>query len=357
MIRTRSALISVSRKTGIESLAKDLVDLGWSLMGSSGTARHLSERGVPTESLDALTGIPPILGHRVFSEHIAIAGALVAEATGEHDREREAHAIPWFDLVCVDLYPLHEVIASGPPEREVLDSTDIGGITLIRNAVKGRRIVLVDAADRPAVIERLREQGDLPEEMRRRLWAKAELACARYILESARYISGGAVDGRGGVRTIDLRYGENPYQADAAYFSCEDDDPLALDLFHGHGAAIPGFVNLTSLDSLVDVVNRLNGAFARLHQGRVPRLAVGSKHGHVIGGCADWESAERAASGMLWSAPKAIWGGEVVVNFPVTEEVARTLISDPDRACREGSASWMLDLVAAPSFKIGRAHV
>ncbi|MBI2227276.1 MAG: hypothetical protein HYU44_20535, partial [Betaproteobacteria bacterium] len=48
--------------------------------------------------------------------------------------------------------------------------------------------------------------------------------------------------------------------------------------------------------------------------------------------------------------PLAIWGGECVVNFPITGELAEMMFRSAEREKNLGRSYWMLDLVAAPDF-------
>ena len=350
MLRSRIALLSVADKTGIDEFARRLIDLGWSIVASPGTARFLHGKEIPAVSLEDYTGISPILGHRVFSEHFKIAGALVAESTPEHDQDRETHDIPWFDLICVDLYPLSKAIAEASSEAQVIESTDIGGVTLIRNAVKGRRIVLTDISDRQEVLELLEKEDDIPEAFRRRLWYQAEALCADYCLQSAQYLGGNAIDGFVARRGQELRYGENPYQSDATYYRVSD-EALALHNFPRLSGTQPSFVNMTSLSNLVDSLARLCRVFSRNYGGRVPNIAIGAKHGIAVGAAVDWESTEKALKKMLWSSPVTIWGGEVITNFKISGVGAGILQADTERKSKLGSANWMLDIIAAPEFE------
>lgn len=352
MLRTKTALLSVSNKTDIDIFARKLVNMGWSVVASPGTARILRQNNIPVVSLEEFTGVSPILGHRVFSEHIKVAGALVADATEGHDQDRDRYDIPWFDLVCVDLYPLSQAVAKATNEAEVIEATDIGGVTMIRNAVKGRRIVVTDFSDRQLVLEWLERERDVPEEIRRKLWYKAETLCAEYCLQSAKYIGGNAVDGFSATRSRELRYGENPYQSDAAYYQTSD-EPLSLHHFEQISGAAPSFVNMTSLSSLIDIIARLSLVFMKNCGGRSPYIAVGAKHGIAVGAVVDWESEETALRKMLWSSPKDIWGGEVITNFALSQVDAEILLSDKRRQRLLGSASWMLDIIAAPGYEEG----
>src|SRR6185369_3752176 len=106
----RTALISVYDKTGIADFAKSLVDLGWKIISSGGTAKHLTEAGIAVTDVADITGFPPILSHRVATLHPKIHGGLLALDTPEHLAEMQKYDIPWIDLACVDFYPLQNEV-------------------------------------------------------------------------------------------------------------------------------------------------------------------------------------------------------------------------------------------------------
>ena len=152
--RQKTALISVYDKTGIESFAKSLIDLGWKIISSGGTAKHLTEAGIKVTDVSEITGMPPILDHRVLTLHPKIHGGLLALDKREHLEELEKYGIPWIDLVCVDFYPLqNEVLNPNAPRESVIEKTDMGGPAMIRSSAKGRRITICDPADRAKVLE------------------------------------------------------------------------------------------------------------------------------------------------------------------------------------------------------------
>ena len=146
---TRTALISVFDKTGIEEFAKELVSLGWNIYSSGGTAKALSSAGIPVTDVGTLVG-EPILGHRVVTLSREIHAGLLARADVPEDLEElDKLGVPLFDLVCVDLYPLAAEIAKRDATPEsVIEKTDIGGPTMLRSAAKSRRIVISQAQQR-----------------------------------------------------------------------------------------------------------------------------------------------------------------------------------------------------------------
>lgn len=69
------ALISVSDKTGLLDLAKSLVEAGFKLLASGGTASFIrNDAKLPVTCVSEFTGAPEILGGRVKTLHPAIHG-------------------------------------------------------------------------------------------------------------------------------------------------------------------------------------------------------------------------------------------------------------------------------------------
>jgi len=69
------ALISVSDKTGLLELAKSLVEAGFKLLASGGTASYIkNDAKLPVTCVSEFTGAPEILGGRVKTLHPAIHG-------------------------------------------------------------------------------------------------------------------------------------------------------------------------------------------------------------------------------------------------------------------------------------------
>ena len=66
------ALLSVHDKSGLVDLARGLVDLGWELLSTSGTAAVLLDAGLPVTEVVDVTGAPEILEGRVKTLHPAI---------------------------------------------------------------------------------------------------------------------------------------------------------------------------------------------------------------------------------------------------------------------------------------------
>ena len=72
------ALLSVSNKEGLVPLAQGLLEAGYALISSGGTASALAAAGLPVTKVAQHTGAPEILGGRVKTLHPRIHGGILA---------------------------------------------------------------------------------------------------------------------------------------------------------------------------------------------------------------------------------------------------------------------------------------
>ena len=108
----RRVLISVTDKTGIIDFARGLTELGAEIISTGGTARMISESGVPVQDVAAVTAFPEMLDGRVKTLHPAIAaGILAIRGRSEHMQAIAAQGIAPIDMVVVNLYRFEEVAA------------------------------------------------------------------------------------------------------------------------------------------------------------------------------------------------------------------------------------------------------
>ena len=81
----KRALISVSDKRGIVAFAKGLVDLGFEIVSSSGTAEVLKNNGIPVLTVEEVTGFPEIFSGRVKTLHPLIFGGILMRRQNQED--------------------------------------------------------------------------------------------------------------------------------------------------------------------------------------------------------------------------------------------------------------------------------
>ena len=106
----RRALLSVSDKAGVVELARALAVHGVELLSTGGTARLLSEAGIPVREVASYTGFPEIMAGRVKTLHPRIHGGLLGRR-GIDDAVMQEHGIAPIDLLVVNLYPFAATIA------------------------------------------------------------------------------------------------------------------------------------------------------------------------------------------------------------------------------------------------------
>src|SRR5688500_6269383 len=141
----KRALISVSDKSGIDELARGLVDLGWEIVSSGGTAAALADSGVAVTLVSDVTGAAEMLDGRVKTLHPKIHGGILADRRKpDHVRQLDEQGIGAIDLVVVNLYPFEATIArEGVTEDDAVEQIDIGGPAMVRAAAKNFHSVAV----------------------------------------------------------------------------------------------------------------------------------------------------------------------------------------------------------------------
>ncbi len=335
----RTALLSVSDKSGLLAFAKGLEGLGFSILSSGGTAKSLSSDGVKVETIEAYTQSPEVMGGRVKTLHPRVHGGILMRGdVDQADLERLGGRR--IELVVVNLYPFERTVADPKStHEEVVENIDIGGPSMVRSAAKNhaRVAIVCDPADYDRVLSELRDNGELAASTRAELAAKAFAHTAAYDAAISGYLSSRNADGTRDAfskyltlpfeRAYGLRYGENPHQAGAFYV--ERNAPagsLAKAESLGAGGKELSFNNLVDVDAALDAVREHDNL-----------AAVVVKHTNPCGVA----TAKDLASAYLRAReadPISAFGGIVALNAEVDEATAKLL------------AERFLECVIAPSF-------
>ena len=218
----KTALLSVSDKTGIVELARRLDGAGVRIVSSGGTARTLRDAGLPVTDVGALTGAPEMLGGRVKTLHPIVHGGILADlGNQEHRDELAARGIDPIGLVVVNLYPFSDTVArDGVTHAEAVEQIDIGGPTMVRAAAKNHAWVgVVTSPDRYDEVATEVEAGGLTADLRLELAKEAFFHTASYDAAIVGWLERDDAERRvlALERTETLRYGENPHQAAGIY--------------------------------------------------------------------------------------------------------------------------------------------
>jgi phosphoribosylaminoimidazolecarboxamide formyltransferase / IMP cyclohydrolase len=329
----RRALLSVSDKTGVVELARGLAELGVELVSTGGTARALSEAGLEVRAIDDLTGFPEMLDGRVKTLNSKLyAGLLAVRSDQAHLDAVAEHGIEWVDLVCVNLYPFEQTVASGAPDAEVIENIDIGGPTMLRAAAKNHAYaaVLTRPEQYGPVLEELRaNDGRLAMETRIGLARAAYETTARYDAAISAWFARAEATpprfARAYERAAELSYGENPHQRAAYYAQAGAPCHVLSGVEQLHGKQI-SYNNILDLAAARDLV----AEFDR------PACAI-IKHNNACGAAVGDDAA--TAYGRAFACdPLSAFGGVIALNRPV------------DRAAAEAIAGQFVEVLIAPAF-------
>ena len=184
--------MSVFEKDGIVPFCQSLQELGFGILSTGNTAKHLAQHGLSVTTVESYTGFEEILDGRVKTLHPHIHGGLLARRdNAEHLAQLSKFGIEMIDLVVVNLYPFEQTIARpGVTDEQAIEMIDIGGPSMLRAAAKNHEFCLpvVDPADYPRIIKAYRENGPQMA-LRRELAAKVFQETARYDAIVADYLT------------------------------------------------------------------------------------------------------------------------------------------------------------------------
>ncbi|MCY1706755.1 bifunctional phosphoribosylaminoimidazolecarboxamide formyltransferase/IMP cyclohydrolase [Pannonibacter sp. SL95] len=325
LVSVKRALLSVSDKTGLLQFAKDLADRGVELISTGGTRKTLADAGLPVKDISEVTGFPEIMDGRVKTLHPMVHGGLLAiRDDADHTAAMQAHGIGSIDLLCVNLYPFEDTVASGADYATGVENIDIGGPAMTRAAAKNHAYVtvVVDPADYAAVIAALDENnGQSPIDLRKRLAQKAFARTAAYDAAVSNWlaaqIGNEAPDYRamGGKLAEVMRYGENPHQSAGFYTNGERRFGVAT-ARQLQGKTL-SYNNINDTDAAFELVSEFDPA-------RTKAVAI-IKHANPCG-VAEGASIKAAYELALRCDPVSAFGGIVALNDILDADAAEEIV-------------------------------
>jgi phosphoribosylaminoimidazolecarboxamide formyltransferase/IMP cyclohydrolase len=345
------ALVSVWDKTGIVDFCTTLVEFGWEIISTGGTAELLRTSNVPVCDVSEVTGHPEVFDGRVKTLHPAIHAPLLARRDNQDDCETlQDLGYLRIDLVAVNLYPFEQVAEREPAVEleELIEMVDIGGPTLLRAAAKNHRDVLVicDPSQYSEFLIELDRAAGVPESIQEEFRQAAALAVfqltASYDFSVAttletRFSCGGGFPATlltSGSSREDLRYGENPHQQAAFYdASTATTSSAGLAAAKQYSGKELSYNNYLDLDTALSLCRNLSGS----EWGEQQHACVIVKHNNPCGAAISttqrgaWEDA-------LASDPESAFGCVIAFNQQV------------DEATAESIGDHFVECLIAPSF-------
>ncbi len=322
----RRALISVSDKTGVVELASALRERGIELLSTGGTARLLSQHGIPAREVGDYTGFPEIMAGRVKTLHPRVHGGLLGRR-GLDEAVMQSHGIEPIDLLVVNLYPFAATIAQpGCSFADAVENIDVGGPAMLRAAAKNHDAVsvVVDPADYRGLLDELAaSNGHTGLVLRQRLAAKAFAHTAQYDATVAGYLAQqigepaqppGADLSVSFHKRLDLRYGENPHQH-AAFYA----DPAAS------GASVTAATQLQGKDLSYNNIADADTALECVRQFAGPACVI-VKHANPCG-VATAATIGEAYALAYRTDPTSAFGGIIAFNRELDAITAQAIIA------------------------------
>ncbi|PIR20099.1 MAG: bifunctional phosphoribosylaminoimidazolecarboxamide formyltransferase/inosine monophosphate cyclohydrolase [Deltaproteobacteria bacterium CG11_big_fil_rev_8_21_14_0_20_47_16] len=329
------ALISVSDKSGILDLAKQLHAMNIKILSTGGTAKVISGAGIPVVEVSDFTGFPEILDGRVKTLHPKVHAGLLARRD-IHDAIMQREGLPYIDLLVVNFYPFEKAVSD--PQCSLADAVeqiDIGGPGMVRSAAKNYTDVAVvtDPSDYEVILRELSEKREVTRSTRFRLAQKAFARVAEYDAAICHYLTQFTDESQksdipetvvvSGRRIQSLRYGENPHQS-AAWYQTSATGLSAAQQLQGKELS---YNNILDADAALETVRAFSEKTA----------CVIVKHGNPCGIGVEQKLNDAFVRAQA-TDPVSSFGGIVALSRPLDVETA------------EAIAKTFFEVVMAPGF-------
>jgi len=322
-VKIKTALVSVSDKTGLEELVHCLTKHSIQIISTGGTSKAIQELGVNVSDVSSITNFPEMMDGRVKTLHPNIHGGLLAKRDNDaHKNSQKEHGIQDIDLVVVNLYPFEETINSDSNEEKCIENIDIGGPAMLRSAAKNHQFVTVvtDTNDYQDIISELdKNEGSTTIEFRKKLAAKTYAITAQYDTLISNWFLKDNNElkinfSSPGTLSSELRYGENPHQSAGIYKSSFQKSGIPYaDLIQGKELS---YNNINDADAALQLIKEFDP--------KESAVAI-IKHANPCGvacGKSLIDAYEKAFSCDTTSA----FGGIIAVNQTLDEDTAKKII-------------------------------
>lgn len=346
MLTVKRALISVSDKTDLELLVRELNRLGVEIISTGGSARFITSLGIKVRPVEEVTGFPEMLDGRVKTLHPKIHAALLASRNEpEHMEQLRLHNIEPIDMVVVNLYPFKKTIAKpGIGISEAIENIDIGGPSILRSAAKNYSsiaIVTSPAQYGPIIRELSANNGAVSENILAQLAIDVFALTSEYDSHIRAYLKRTLIPvAEPGIDSMfpqeisllldkveDLRYGENAHQKAAFYKKASSGEVSVSNAKQLHGKAL-SYNNIMDLDAALEAVKEFDEPAASIIKHATPC------------GIATATTLTKAYADALDSDRISAFGGIVGLNKKVDVNTAEAILS-----------SGFIECVIAPGYE------
>ena len=251
---SKYAILSVFFKTNIDVLANYLVEKGYLLLSTGGTAKYLEGKGISVIQVSDFTQYPEILNGRVKTLHPDIYGGIL----GYRDDGEEIKG--YIDIVVVNLYPFKKVVSQEHTLNDAIENIDIGGVSLLRAGAKNYHHVI--SLSNPDDYQNFMKDYDIiinSEELRLQYAKNSLHHVTNYDIQISQYFNPNKVYRQYEI-VNSLKYGCNPHQSNANILNIQD-NVFPYQVLNGS----IGYINY--LDAILSwqLVNELSEELGGIH--------------------------------------------------------------------------------------------
>ena len=329
-VKINRALISVFDKTGLDKLAKEFVSRGIEIMSTGGSAKFLRDKNIKVTDVSDYTNFPEIMDGRVKTINPLVEGGILG-LRDKHEKDAKDNNIKWIDIVICNLYPFSETISKNDCDQALaLENVDIGGPTMIRSAAKnvGWVTVIVDPNDYDYLLENMTDENEIDFDSRSFFSAKAFGHTAQYDTIIHNYLKPEKLSDDFTLtfsKHSEMRYGENPHQAAAAYTIPGDRSNNILNAKIHQGKKL-SYNNIMDADAALSCLKEFNSTACVIVKHANPcGVALGANMLNVY---------KRAFNADSLSA----FGGIIAINQPCDDILAKEI------------SKVFVEIVLAPAF-------
>ncbi len=331
---TKRALISVWNKDKLVEFARDLTEkFDYEIVATGSTYDLLKENSIEAIEISEITGKRELINGKVKTLYPDIFAGILADIDNTKEKsDIDKGSIKLFDMVVVNFYPFEEAVNRKAQELELVNTIDIGGPSMLRAAAKNnKRVLAVSSPEQyKEVLENLQEHNGISSlKLRREFALKVfektldldtkilhELS-DRFEEDTNNYFS---LNLR---KTKELRYGENPHQKAAIYYT---KNTIDYDVLNGKELSYNNILDCAACTNILSEFYDVNACVIIKHN---------TPCGAALG--KDIEDAWKKA---LDCDPLSAFGGIVGFSQTIGETLAKQL------------TSMFLEVIIAPNYEI-----
>jgi len=318
MRKVKTALISLSDKSYLNPLLKELKKNNIKIISSGGTFKEIRKLKFKCLEVSDFTGFNEILEGRVKTLHPKIhSGILNKRNKNSHLKDMKKNNFENIDLVIVNFYPFEKTVKQTNSHLKILDNIDIGGPTMVRAAAKNYNdVTVITSFDQYSelISELKKNKGYTTLKFREKMSRIAFGETAYYEAVISNYLnnySNISFPKRKILYTNlvqKLRYGENPHQVGAFY---SQNKKNLINQIHGKTLSYNNYSDILSALAITRSLPKNTGT-------------VIVKHGNPCG-VSTLKNNIDSYKFALQSDPISAFGGIVSCNYKITPKIALIL--------------------------------